>query len=172
MDNLISPFLSLKPTVFLRNGSRSSSFTMLELRCDPIRVCLPVFGFFIVLFFVSWGYSSSIDIFDICLKSSLVLVMDRPRYAALADAAITKLPPLPSPFLSSCGDSNSDLNFRTLSSRCFTFKSPVISMSYCFYLSIYSSLCNFYSSSSFYSNSISSSYVSNLSSRSLMMKPK
>ena len=148
IDNLIMSSFSLNPTVFPA-ASLLLLYTRLELKWDPMRPCLPVLKFLIVLFFCSvGGYNSSIDMLDIYLKSSLVLVIERPKYAARAEAA-TKLPPFLSSLLSSCGDSKSDLNFRIFSSLCLTFRSPVISISYCFCLSICSSLCNFYSSSSF-----------------------
>ena len=56
------------------------------------------------------------DMLDIYLKSSLVFVIERPRYAARAEAA-TKLPPFLSSLLSSYGDSKSDLNLRIFSSE-------------------------------------------------------
>ena len=105
----------------------------------------------------------------ILLKSSLVFVTERPRKAARADYA-WKLPPRACFELGSFdGDSNKVLNFKILSSRSLTCKSPESSINCCFWRSIYSSLCSFYSSSSFWSSSISSSCVSNFSSKSLMM---
>lgn len=160
LSSSLSCCVSLNPTVFLRGGAPSNSLYIPELKWEPMRVCFNVWS--------ALNFPSAIRSYNgSFLKSSLVFVIERPRYAARADAA-TKLPPLAC-FLSVSGDSNRVLNFSILSSRCLTWRSPVISISCYFCLSIYSSLCNFYSSNSFYKSSISSSYVSNLSSRSLMI---
>ena len=106
------------------------------------------------------------------LKSSLVFVMERPGKWALPRAyEVTKVPPITSLSLFE-GDSNNDLNLITFSSRSFTYRSVDSSKSCCFCRSICSSLCSFYSSSSFWRSSISSNYVSNLSSRSSIMYPR
>jgi len=153
---------SLKPTV-LRLFYSSPSTMILRLKWDPSRLCFIVSSpLNFPPFLVCYGSTSRSGIF---LNSSLVLVTERPRHAAvLADCGATKLPPLG--LFSRAGVSNNDLNFKTFSSRSFTWRSPVSSINWHFCLSIYSSLCNFYSSNSFWRSSISSNCVSNFNSRS------
>lgn len=163
MVSFLCKLSSLKPTV-LRLFYSSPSTMILRLKWDPSLLCFIVSSPLNLPFLVCYGSTSSSGIF---LNSSLVLVTERPRHAAvLADCgATTKLPPLG--LFSRAGVSNNDLNFKTLSSLSFTWRSPCSSINWHFYLSICSSLCNFYSSSSFWSRSISSNWVSNFNSRSL-----
>jgi len=158
---------SLKPTVF-RLFYSSPSTMILRLKTDPSLLCFIVSSPLNLPLLVCYGSTSRSGIF---LNSSLVLVTDRPKHAAvLAEWGATKLPPLG--LFSRAGVSNNDLNFKTLSSRSFTWRSPVSSINWHFCRSICSSLCNFYSSSSFWSSSISSNWVSNFNSRSLYMNAR
>ena len=140
--------LSVNPTVFRRAFvSISPSIIMLVLSWEPFR------PYFKVFCLSNWSfrvfYPVIISNIGMLLKSSLVFVIERPGKWPLARAyEVTKVPPITSLSLFD-GDSNSDLNLITLSSRSFTCKSVDNSKSCCFCRSICSSLCSFYSSSSF-----------------------